>query len=53
MSNDYVKIYVTKANWRNDQIIFFCILYKTSYFITVEKKKLKTIFKLLFKNQYN
>lgn len=40
MSNDYVKIYVTKANRRNDQIIFFCILYKTSYFITVAKNQL-------------
>jgi len=40
MSNDYVKIYVTKANRRNDQIIFFCILYKTSYFITVAKTQL-------------
>lgn len=40
MSNDYVKIYVTKANRRNDQIIFFCILYKTSYFIMVAKNQL-------------
>lgn len=51
MSNDYVKIYVTKANIRNDQIIFFCILYKTSYFIMVAKKpsSLKAIFKLFLK----
>lgn len=40
MSNDYVKICVTKANRRNDQIIFFCILYITSYFITVAKPQL-------------